>query len=67
MPSDDDLRGLAGSQVTVQLTPAGGGGRLVGEVVGILEAADGLVVYVKDAQHTHSVHSQHIATIERQA
>jgi hypothetical protein len=65
MPSDEELRGLVGSQVSVQLTPAGGGGRLEGEVVGTLEAADGLVVYVKDGQRTHTVHSQHIATVER--
>lgn len=65
LPTDEELRALAGSRVVVRLTPAGGGHELTGERVGTLDAADGLVVYVNDGQRTHSVHSQHIAEVEK--
>jgi hypothetical protein len=65
MPTEQELRELTGSRVTVTLTEAGGGGSVTGQVLGTLESVDGLVVYVEEGGRSRTIHSQHIAEVER--
>jgi hypothetical protein len=62
----EEIRGLKGKIVTLQLLPgAPGAPAVTGRVVGMIEAADGLVVTVepKDASGKRlTVHYQHIAS-----
>ena len=58
----DTVREFRGHNVRIALTPAGGGGELTGVVTGLLESADGLVVFVD----SKPVHYQHIAEIADQ-
>jgi hypothetical protein len=68
MPTAEEIRSLEGAQVAVRLTPAAGSQALEGRVVGTLDSADGLVVFIEpsDRPGGHvSYNYQHIATIER--
>ena len=62
----DEIRGLKGKNVTFGLLPGAPGAPVItGRVVGLIEAADGLVVSVepKDAPGKRlSVHHHHIAS-----
>ena len=62
----DDLRGLKGTRVRLTLTGAAGGGTLEGDVAGLLEAADGLVLFLNDRDGSpRSIHYQQIDSLER--
>jgi hypothetical protein len=65
MPSSDELRGLTGRRVALDLTPAGGGGTVRGRIVGTLDAADGLVVVVErdDQPGRASLNYQHVSEV----
>lgn len=68
MPTVEEIKSLQGSEVVVRLTPAAGGHSLDGRVVGTLDAADGLVVFIEPASEPGrqvSYNYQHIDTIER--
>lgn len=66
MPTADDLRALKGETVTLQLTPAGGGGQVEGRLVGTLDAADGLVIIVEPAVGGRvSLNYQHVAELRK--
>jgi len=60
----DDIRGLKGRMVTLQLQPdAPGAPSVTGRVLGMIEAADGLVVTVEPTGSPGkrlTVHHQHI-------
>lgn len=61
----DDLRGLKGTRVRVTLTAPAGGGTLEGDVAGLLEAADGLVLFLNDQDGSpRSIHYQQIDSLE---
>ena len=68
MPTVEEIEALKGSDVAVQLTTSAGGHVLQGRVVGTLDAADGLVVFIEPAGEPGgrlSYNYQHIATIQR--
>jgi hypothetical protein len=68
MPTAEEIRALEGAEVAIRLAPQAGGQSVEGRVVGTLEAADGLVVFVEprdDPGGRLSYNYQHIATIER--
>jgi len=68
MPTVEEIRSLEGSEVAVRLTDAAGGEALAGRLVGTLDAADGMVVFIEpDGQPGQriSCNYQHIATIDR--
>jgi hypothetical protein len=64
-PFPEDLRGLSGRHVALELTPAGGGGTVIGRIVGTLDAADGLVVIVEpdDRPGRVSLKYQHVSKV----
>jgi hypothetical protein len=67
MPSPAELRELRGRTVTLVLTPAGGGGTLKGRVVGTLDAADGMVLFVEPLGQPGrriTCHHQHVEAVE---
>lgn len=69
MLTETEARQLTDKQVTLRLTSAGGGGSVSGTVVGTLEAADGLVLFLEpDGQPGKRVtcHHQHVAEVESQ-
>jgi hypothetical protein len=66
MPTVDEIRALEGADVALTLADAAGGDALEGRVVGTLDAADGLVVFIEPAGEPggrRSYNYQHIATI----
>jgi hypothetical protein len=68
MPTVEEIEALKGADVAVQLTEGAGGHALEGRMVGTLEAADGLVVFIEPADEPGgrlSYNYQHIAAIER--
>ena len=68
MPTVDEIQALRGADVALLLTPGAGGHAVEGRVVGTLDAADGLVVFIEPANEPGgrlSYNYQHIATIER--
>ena len=68
MPTVEEIQSLKGADVAVRLAPGAGGQSLEGRVVGTLEAADGLVVFIEPAGEPGerlSYNYQHIAAIER--
>ncbi len=68
MPTVEEIKLLQGLDVAVRLTPAAGGHVLNGRLVGTLDAADGLVVFIEPASQPGgrvSYNYQHIAVIER--
>jgi hypothetical protein len=68
MPTVEEIQALKGADVAVQLTPSAGGQALEGRVVGTLDAADGLVVFIEPVNEPDkrlSYNYQHIAAIER--
>jgi hypothetical protein len=67
MPTVSDIKSLEGAEVAIRLTPAAGGEALDGRLVGTLESADGLVVFIEPSTQPGgrlSYNYQHIATIE---
>jgi hypothetical protein len=68
MPTVDEIQALNGADVAVQLTPSAGGHAVEGRMVGTLDAADGLVVFIEPASEPGgrlSYNYQHIETIRR--
>jgi hypothetical protein len=68
MPTVEEIQALHGADVAVRLTPSAGGHAVEGRVVGTLDAADGLVVFIEPTSEPGgrlSYNYQHIATIER--
>jgi len=67
MPSSDELRRLTGERVSLDLTPAAGGGTVRGRIVGTLDAADGLVVVLErdDRPGRLSLNYQHVDEVRR--
>lgn len=68
MPTVEEIQALKGADVALQLTPTAGGRSLEGRVVGTLDAADGLVVFIEPTDQPGgrlSYNYQHIATIAR--
>ena len=68
MPTVEEIRALEGGAVRVRLTPQADGGQVEGQLVGTLEAADGLVVFIEPRQSPGrqvSYNYQHILSIER--
>jgi hypothetical protein len=68
MPTVEEIKALQGADVAVRLAAGAGGQTLEGRVVGTLDAADGLVVFIEPASEPGSRLSynyQHIATIAR--
>ena len=60
------LRELKGQRVRVTFKSAAGGGAREGDVAGTLDAADGLVLFLRTAEGgTESVHHQSIETLEQ--
>jgi hypothetical protein len=67
MATADEVRVLAGRQVSLRLTPEAGGEVVEGRLVGTLDAADGLVVVVEpegSPGRRFSCNYQHIAVLE---
>jgi hypothetical protein len=67
MPSAAEIRELRGKTVTLRLTEAGGGGTVKGRVVGTLDAADGMVIFVEppgEPGRRISCHHQHVEAVE---
>ena len=65
MVTADLVRSTKGRLAKLKLTDAAGGGSLRGTIVSCLESADGLVAYLVDHDgRTHTIHYQHIATLE---
>jgi len=68
MPTVEEIQRLTGADVAVRLTPSAGGHSVEGRMVGTLDAADGLVVFIEPAGEPGgrlSYNYQHIASIER--
>lgn len=68
MPTIEELQALKGADVAVQLTESAGGQAVEGRMVGTLDAADGLVVFIEPASRPGarlSYNYQHIAAIAR--
>lgn len=68
MPTTEEIRALQGGAVRVRLSPQAGGEQIEGQLVGTLDAADGMVVFIepRDAGGRKlSYNYQHIASIER--
>jgi hypothetical protein len=68
MPTVQEIEALKGADVAVQLTSTAGGQALQGRVVGTLDAADGMVVFIEPAGEPGgrlSYNYQHIANIRR--
>jgi hypothetical protein len=68
MPTADEIKALEGEDVAVRLSPGAGGHSLEGRVVGTLDAADGMVVFIEPANQPGgrlSFNYQHIDAIER--
>jgi len=66
MPTVEEIRALEGTDVILELVDVAGGDALEGRVVGTLDAADGLVVFIEPADEPggrRSYNYQHIATI----
>ncbi len=66
MPTLEEIQALKGADVTLQLASSAGGHALEGRIVGTLDAADGMVVFIEPADKPGSQLSynyQHIATI----
>lgn len=67
VPTAQQLRTLIGSRVRIRLLPEAGGGEVEGRLVGALEAADGLVVFLEptgaDGRRL-SWNYQHLAAVE---
>ena len=62
----DSLRSLQGEEVRLNLR--GGPSELRGRIRGLLESADGLVVYVVDeAGRVHTVHHHMVLAVEPKA
>jgi hypothetical protein len=67
MPTVDEIRALQGNDVEVRLAAAAGGHVVSGRLVGTLDAADGMVVFIEPASGPGgrlSYNYQHIAAIE---
>jgi hypothetical protein len=67
MATADEVRALAGRQVSLRLAPEAGGEVVEGRLVGTLDAADGLVVVVEpegSPGRRFSCNYQHIAVLE---
>jgi hypothetical protein len=68
MPSIEEFQALKGADVAVQLTESAGGQSVAGRMVGTLDAADGMVVFIEPADQPGarlSYNHQHIAAIAR--
>jgi hypothetical protein len=68
MPTVAEIKSLEGADVALQLVEVAGGDALEGRVVGTLDAADGLVVFIEPAAEPggrRSYNYQHIAAIQR--
>lgn len=68
MPTVEEIQALNGADVAVRLTPGAGGQAVEGRLVGTLDAADGLVVFIEpagDPGRRLSYNYQHIAAINR--
>ena len=68
MPTADEIKSFEGANVALQLADAAGGDALEGRVVGTLDAADGMVVFIEPAGEPggrRSYNYQHIAAIRR--
>jgi hypothetical protein len=66
MPTVDEIKALEGADVALKLSDVAGGDALEGRVVGTLDAADGLVVFIEPADEPgtrRSYNYQHIETI----
>jgi hypothetical protein len=60
----DTVREFRGHRVRIALTPAAGGGNLAGLVTGLLESADGLVLFLDTgAPPAQAIHYHYIADI----
>lgn len=67
-PTVEEIRALGGGAVRVRLSSQAGGDQIEGRLVGTLDAADGMVVFIepRDAQGRKlSYNYQHIVSIER--
>jgi hypothetical protein len=68
MPSAAEIKQLIGKRVTVRLAPAAGGPAAIsGRLVGVLDAADGLVVAFQPGdrpEHRMTYHYHHILEIK---
>lgn len=67
MLTEAEARGLVGRQVRLRLTPAGGGAAISGKLVGTLEAADGLVLFLEppgEPGKRVTCHYQHVEAVE---
>ena len=67
MPSAAEMRELKGRTVTLRLNQAGGGGSVKGRLVGTLDAADGMVIFVEPPDEPGrriTCHHQHVEAVE---
>jgi len=68
MPSVDEIKRLIGKRVKVRLADAlGGPAAVAGRLIGVLDAADGLVVAIQPAEQPErrlTYHYQHIVEIK---
>ncbi len=68
VPTADEIKALQGDEVAIRLVAEAGGQAVEGRVVGTLEAADGLVVFIEPRDRPGgrlSYHYQHIDSIRR--
>ena len=68
MPTVEEIQALQGADVSVRLTDVAGGHAVAGRLVGTLDAADGLVVFIEPTDEPGgrlSYNYQHIADIAR--
>jgi hypothetical protein len=68
MPTVEEIQALNGADVALRLVPGAGGQAVEGRLVGTLDAADGLVVFIEPAGDPGgrlSYNYQHIAAITR--
>lgn len=66
-PTIEQIRTLEGRPVRVRLTEPGGGGQVDGVLVGTLDAADGMVVFIESPRapgRRLSYNYQHLLSIE---
>lgn len=67
MPTAAEIREFDGREVSIRLVPEAGGELVEGRLVGTLDSADGMAVFVEPSSEPGrrlSYNYQHIATIE---